>query len=453
MSRSGSAIPDAIRPWQHVLNPLSGYLRAGAGACGTTRASPAAGTSAPIPATRSRCATSSSASPSAGRASCSGRSTTGPHPHEAGTLLLDSGKAHAQLGWAPAWGLDEGLDATVAWYAAHRRRRRHARDHAGSDRGVLGGARVSAPARGHHRRRRPGRLLPRRAAARRGLRRRRARPPGRRSTAARNLDGLRDAPHAAPFDLLDHDGAREVLIQAGADEIYHLAAPTFVPDSWQRPDRARWPRSPAAPATVLAAALAGDAAPARLGRGVERGLRRRRREPAARGLADAPALALRRRQARRARAGAHDARAPRPVRVRRGSPTTTSRRGARRTSCRARSRAARRRSRSGRSRSSCSATSTRCATGATRATSCAPPGWRSRRDEPGDYVIASGVGRTVGELVQTALRRGRHRRRGRGPRARRPRVRAPAGADAAGRRPVAGARACSAGGSRSASSR
>ena len=85
-------------------------------------------------------------------------------------------------------------------------------------------------------------------------------------------------------------------------------------------------------------------APARLGVDVERGLRRRAVEPAGRGHADAPALALRRREARRARA--RSARCARITGCSRAaaSPTTTSRRAARRTSCRARSRAGRRRS-------------------------------------------------------------------------------------------------------------
>ena len=36
--RSASATPSAVRPWQHVLNPLSGYLRAGRARRGTDRA-------------------------------------------------------------------------------------------------------------------------------------------------------------------------------------------------------------------------------------------------------------------------------------------------------------------------------------------------------------------------------------------------------------------------------
>ena len=62
--------------------------------------------------------------------------------------------------------------------------------------------------------------------------------------------------------------------------------------------------------------------------------------------------------------------------------------------------------------------------------------WLSlQADAPGDYVFASGVGRTVGDLVERRLRGGRHVA-GR-PRPRRPRLRPPAGALGAGRGPVA----------------
>jgi CDP-glucose 4,6-dehydratase len=42
----------------------------------------------------------------------------GPHPHEAQFLALDSTKAREQLGWAPAWDLDEALRRIVDWYLA-----------------------------------------------------------------------------------------------------------------------------------------------------------------------------------------------------------------------------------------------------------------------------------------------------------------------------------------------
>lgn len=38
-----------------------------------------------------------------------------------------------------------------------------------------------------------------------------------------------------PMDLLDPDSIRRAVAEAAPDEIYHLAAPTFVPDSWEDP--------------------------------------------------------------------------------------------------------------------------------------------------------------------------------------------------------------------------
>jgi GDPmannose 4,6-dehydratase len=40
-------------------------------------------------------------------------------------------------------------------------------------------------------------------------------------------------------DLLDHASLRAAVAQAQPDELYHLAAPTYVPDSFDHPDRTR----------------------------------------------------------------------------------------------------------------------------------------------------------------------------------------------------------------------
>ncbi len=110
--------PQAVRPWQHVLNPLSGYLALAQrlwedpSSAGGWNFGPDPGDAQPV---------AHLVEQITGRWPGELRWSIddGPHPHEAGTLLLDSGKAHGLLGWAPAWGLDDGLEATVAWYAAH----------------------------------------------------------------------------------------------------------------------------------------------------------------------------------------------------------------------------------------------------------------------------------------------------------------------------------------------
>ena len=303
--------PDAIRPWQHVLNPLSGYLALAqalwddASLAGGWNFGPDPGDAQPVRHVVERVterwprelrwSIDDGAAPARGR-------------HAA--ARLGQGAFAARLVAGVGSGRGARRDGRLVRGA--RRRRRDARDHACPDRGVLGGARVSA--------RRAvitgvagqdgsylAELLLTEGYDVVGLDRQEA------LDGSPNLEGLREQLTLAPFELLDHDGTREVLLQAGADEIYHLAAPTFVPDSWQDPT-GTMAAIAGGTATRPGGGAPGAAAPARLGGRVERGLRRRRREPAARGLADAPALALRRRQARRARADAHDARAPRPVR-------------------------------------------------------------------------------------------------------------------------------------------
>jgi GDPmannose 4,6-dehydratase len=61
------------------------------------------------------------------------------------------------------------------------------------------------------------------------------RPPAGRDLP--NLGAIRDAVTLLEGDLLDPASLRNALAVARPDEVYHLAAPTFVPDSWQDPTR------------------------------------------------------------------------------------------------------------------------------------------------------------------------------------------------------------------------
>ena len=123
--------PDAIRPWQHVLEPLSGYLRLGSLLLADgRRLRRAPGTSArrrsgPI----SRCAGWSSASSQEwGSGSWTTPASAEGQPHEAQRLSLDSTKAREQLDWAPVWDPSEAVRRTASWYREYYRAPASARD-------------------------------------------------------------------------------------------------------------------------------------------------------------------------------------------------------------------------------------------------------------------------------------------------------------------------------------
>ena len=109
--------PHAIRPWQHVLEPLAGYLRLAeclAGEDGTAFAEgwnfgPADEDCRPVSHLVERLA--------AGWGKGAGwHLSQKAHPHEATYLKVDSSKARARLGWDRRLPLDAALDWTAAWY-------------------------------------------------------------------------------------------------------------------------------------------------------------------------------------------------------------------------------------------------------------------------------------------------------------------------------------------------
>lgn len=111
--------PHAIRPWQHVLEPLSGYLLLAQRLCqqGTSFAQgwnfgPADDDAQPV----SWIADTVTALWGEGaRWEMDG----GEHAHEAHYLRLDCSKARMDLHWQPKWRLRQALEKTVEWYRAH----------------------------------------------------------------------------------------------------------------------------------------------------------------------------------------------------------------------------------------------------------------------------------------------------------------------------------------------
>lgn len=118
--------PGAVRPWQHVLECLSGYLCVGAGLASEGKNSTAA--------TPFNFGPDSSSRQPVRRLVeeilklWPGKWIDGSDPkspHEATLLTLSIEKAAAKLGWRPVWGFEEALRQTIAWY-----RERHVQQNA-----------------------------------------------------------------------------------------------------------------------------------------------------------------------------------------------------------------------------------------------------------------------------------------------------------------------------------
>lgn len=111
--------PAATRPWQHVLEPLGGYLLLAARLAGSSEAQafahgwnfgperanvrPVRDVAEALIAAFGRGELVVEEDPAA--------------PHEAFALALNCDKAHQLLGWHPVWGFAETIARTVEWYA------------------------------------------------------------------------------------------------------------------------------------------------------------------------------------------------------------------------------------------------------------------------------------------------------------------------------------------------
>ncbi len=112
--------PHAIRPWQHVLEPLSGYLLLaqklyadGAAFAEGWNFGPNDEDAKPVQWIVERLTQSWGEG-------ASWVVDGGEHPHEAHYLKLDCSKAKGQLNWHPRWHLDEALVKIVDWHQAWR---------------------------------------------------------------------------------------------------------------------------------------------------------------------------------------------------------------------------------------------------------------------------------------------------------------------------------------------
>lgn len=111
--------PRSTRPWQHVLEPLSGYLLLAeqlysndSGYAEAWNFGPADEDARPVEWIIERMAEM--------RKDVNWYSDEEPQPHEANYLKLDSSKAHNKLNWKPRWKLQTALQKTLEWHEAWR---------------------------------------------------------------------------------------------------------------------------------------------------------------------------------------------------------------------------------------------------------------------------------------------------------------------------------------------
>jgi len=111
--------PHAIRPWQHVLEPLSGYLTLaerlythGHACAEGWNFGPRQEDAQPVQWIVEHLVESWGHG-------ADWQLDAGIHPHEANYLMLDIAKAKARLGWQPRWSLAVALQKTVNWHQAY----------------------------------------------------------------------------------------------------------------------------------------------------------------------------------------------------------------------------------------------------------------------------------------------------------------------------------------------
>ena len=111
--------PHSIRPWQHVLEPLSGYLslaqklyEEGPNFAEGWNFGPNDDDAKPVQWILDNLTKTWGDG-------ASWKLDGGDHPHEAHYLKLDCSKAKMRLNWQPRWSLDKAIDQICVWHKAH----------------------------------------------------------------------------------------------------------------------------------------------------------------------------------------------------------------------------------------------------------------------------------------------------------------------------------------------
>ncbi|TCA20683.1 CDP-glucose 4,6-dehydratase [Rhizobium leguminosarum] len=107
--------PRSTRPWQHVLECLSGYLTLGQALIGRDGSAADAWNFGPDR-EGNRSVEALLTAFARDWPNVKWRLSQDTHPHEAQLLQLDSSKSRQLLKWQPVWSFNEGVDVTAQWY-------------------------------------------------------------------------------------------------------------------------------------------------------------------------------------------------------------------------------------------------------------------------------------------------------------------------------------------------
>ena len=112
--------PESVRPWQHVLEPVCGYLLLGAMMHQSPEKFDTAFNFGPMEADNLRVRELVEKSLKIWGSGAYEEQVDKNAPHEAGLLRLDIGKAMKELGWKPRWNSEKALEMTLNWYKNYK---------------------------------------------------------------------------------------------------------------------------------------------------------------------------------------------------------------------------------------------------------------------------------------------------------------------------------------------
>lgn len=113
--------PNAVRPWQHVLEPLSGYLLLAERLYERPDLYAESWNFGPnVQDVRSVHWVTKYLLQHLNNKTLPVDGDKDQQPHEATSLMLDCSKAKAKLGWHPHWGIEKALTETIKWHQAYR---------------------------------------------------------------------------------------------------------------------------------------------------------------------------------------------------------------------------------------------------------------------------------------------------------------------------------------------